>query len=197
MNNSDLLALTANGENTCVLFSRDDVRPEQIAKEVVALANFQGGRILLGVNDDGSIAGIQRTDIEDWVIDTIFGRIVHPMIPPIYEEIQVDERLRVAVITISQGTSKPYVVRHRSQEEFYVRTGSTSQLATREQRARLFALAGCLHPDLLPVSRSSLHDLCKARLEDFLTAIVGDHEIPTSDEAWSDRLCASGFYDRT
>ena len=68
MNNSDLLALTANGENTCVLFSRDDVRPEQIAKEVVALANFQGGRILLGVNDDGSIAGIQRTDIEDWVI---------------------------------------------------------------------------------------------------------------------------------
>lgn len=46
---TELLELIANGENSGVEFKRDDVRPEQLAKEVVALANLQGRRILLGV----------------------------------------------------------------------------------------------------------------------------------------------------
>ena len=91
MTKSELLELIANGENSGVEFKRDDLRPEQLAKEVVALANFQGGRILLGVDDDGTITGIQRADLERWVMDTVFGRYVHPMIIPFYEEVQADE----------------------------------------------------------------------------------------------------------
>ena len=140
MTKSELLELIANGENSGVEFKRDDLRPEQMAKEVVALANFQGGRILLGVDDDGTITGIQRDDLERWVMDTVFGRTVHPMILPFYEEVQVDDQHRVAVITISQGVTKPYVVRHHGREDIYIRIGSTSQLASREQQARLYAI---------------------------------------------------------
>jgi predicted HTH transcriptional regulator len=57
---TERLELVANGESSGVEFKRDDVRPEQLAKELVALANFEGGRLLLGVEDDGSISGIQR-----------------------------------------------------------------------------------------------------------------------------------------
>ena len=57
---SELLEIIANRENSGIEFKRDDIRPEQLAKEVVALANFQGGKILLGVEDDGSIFGLQR-----------------------------------------------------------------------------------------------------------------------------------------
>ena len=71
---SDLLQLIANGENSGIEFKRDDLRPEQLAKEIVALANFRGGSVLLGVEDDGSISGIQRPDLELWVMDTVFGR---------------------------------------------------------------------------------------------------------------------------
>ena len=117
MNKAELLELIINGENSGVEFKRDDLRPERLAKEVVALANFQGGRILVGVEDDGAITGIQRTDLERWVMDTVFGRKVHPMILPFYEEVQVDEQHRVAVITISQGVTKPYVMRHRGRED--------------------------------------------------------------------------------
>lgn len=164
MTKSELLELIANGENSGVEFKRDDVRPEQLAKEVVALANFQGGRILLGVDDDGTITGIQRRDLEHWVMDTVFGRTVHPMILPFYEEIQIDDQQRVAVISFSQGTTKPYVVRHHGREDIYIRVGSTSQLATHEQQARLFALGGMLHTELLPVSGSALRDLSQERL---------------------------------
>lgn len=190
---SELLEIIANGENSGVEFKRDDVRPEQLAKEIVALANFQGGKVILGVEDDGTITGIQRENLEEWVMDTVFGRYVHPMILPFYEEIQVDDEYRIAVITITQGTAKPYVVRHKDREEIYVRVGSTSRRASREQQARLFALGGMLHPETLPVSGSSLKDLSRERLTDYLTNIVMDSTLPGSDDEWIGRLCGLGF----
>ena len=194
MTKSELIELIANRENSGTEFKSDtDLRPEQLAKEVVALANFQGGRILIGVEDDGNITGIHRDDLERWVMDTVFGRKVHPMILPFYEEIQIDERYRVAIVTITQGTSKPYVVRHNDREEIYVRIGSTSRRATREQQARLFAIGGMLHAELLPVSGSGFRDLSRERLEDYLIAIVRDNRAPVSDDAWGRRLCGLGF----
>ena len=47
--------------------------------------------------------------------------------------------------------------------------------------------------ELLPISGSGLCDLSRARLVDYLTAIVGDREVPETDEAWNERLCALGF----
>ncbi|EHK3488097.1 ATP-binding protein [Escherichia coli] len=62
---SELLEIIANGESSGVEFKRDDIRPEQLAKEVVAMANFQAGSVLLGVEDDGTITGIQRQNLEE------------------------------------------------------------------------------------------------------------------------------------
>ncbi len=193
MTRSELHRLIVDGENSGVEFKRDDVRPEQLAREVVALANFRGGRILLGVEDDGTITGTRRHDLEHWVMDVVFGRKVHPMILPFYEEVQVDDRRRVAVVSVTQGASKPYVVRHNDREDIYVRVGSTSRLATREQQAGLYALGGLLHAELLPVSGSSWRDLGRDRLEDYLTAIVGDDSVPATEAAWGNRLCGLGF----
>ena len=152
---NELLQLIANGENSGIEFKRDDLRPEQLAREIVALANLRGGSVLLGVEDDGSISGIQRPDLELWVMDTVFGRFVHPLILPFYEEVAFDDGKRVAVITLTEGTAKPYVVRHNDREEIYVRVGSTSRRATREQQARLFESGGLLHSEVLPVSGST------------------------------------------
>lgn len=193
MTKSELLELISHGENSGVEFKRDDTRPEQLAKEIAALANLQGGTVILGVEDDGAISGIQREDLELWVMDTVFGRKIHPMILPFYEEISVDATRRVAVISFTQGASKPYVVHHNDREEIYVRVGSVSRLATREQQARLFAMGGMLHTDLLPVSGSTIHDLSQQRIEDYLTNLVGDSKLPESDEAWIRRLCGLGF----
>lgn len=193
MNKIDILEVIVAGENSAVEFSRDDISVERLAKTAVSFANHMGGRILLGVDDDGTITGIQRGDLERWVMDTVFGRTVHPTILPFYEEVQVDDQHRVAVINISQGTTKPYVVRHHGREDIYIRIGSTSQLATREQQARLYALGGMLHAELLPVSGSGLRDLSRERLTDYLATIVGDKEIPAFDEAWGERLCGLGF----
>lgn len=188
----EVLQLIRQGENSGVEFKRDDLRPEQLAKEVVAFANFQGGRLLIGVEDDGSVSGIQRADLERWIMDTVFGRTVHPLLLPYYEEVQFEGEKRVAVVTVLPGTAKPYVVRHNQREDIYVRVGSTSQLATREQQAALFASGGLLHTELLPVSGSALVDLDRARLADYLGRVLAD-EVPQDEPAWLDRLCGLGF----
>lgn len=193
MTKAELLELIANGENSGVEFKRDEVRPEQLAREVVALANLQGGRILLGVADEGSIVGVQRSDIETWIMDTVFGRYVHPLIRPFYEEVRLDDGKRVAVISFSQGISKPYVVRQNDREDVYVRSGSTSQLATREQQARLYAVGGMLHAEMMPVSGTSMASLDRARLENYLRDILQDPEVPKSESEWQARLLGLGF----
>lgn len=190
---SELLEIIANGENSGVEFKRDDVRPEQLAKEIVALANLQGGRVLLGVEDDGKISGVQREDLETWVMDTVFGRYIHPLILPFYEELALDDGKRVAVVTITQGTAKPYVLRSNNREEIYVRVGSTSRMATREQQARLFESGGMLHAETLPVSGTSLGNLDMARLADYLVNVAGDLEAPATTEDWERRLEGLGL----
>ena len=190
---SELLEIIANGENSGVEFKRDDVRSEQIAKEVVAMANLKGGMLLLGVEDDGSITGIQRENLEEWVMDSVFAAKVHPMMLPFYEAINIEEGRRVAVISFPQGTSKPYVVRHNGREEVYIRVGTTSRLASREQQARLFESGGILHTELLPVAGSSYSSLNEERLKDYLANIINDPDIPTDENSWIHRLIGLGY----
>lgn len=189
---TELLEIIANGENSGVEFKRDDIRPEQLAKEVVAMANFQGGRVLLGVDDDGTINGVQREDLEEWVMN-VFQNKIHPMILPFYEEVKLDNGKRVAVVSFPMGISKPYVVRHAGKEEIYIRIGSTSRQATREQQMRLFELGGMLHTELMPVPRTDINSLDDARLLNYLRDILNDPDIPKTPDAWRQRLLGLGF----
>lgn len=189
---TELLEIIANGESSGIEFKRDDIRPEQLAKEVVALANFQGGRVLLGVEDDGSVSGIQRPKLEEWVMN-VFQDKIHPMILPFYEEIKLDDDKTVAVISFPMGISKPYVLRHAGKEEIYVRVGSTSRLATREQQMRLFELGGMLHTEVMPVPRTDISCLDEARLTNYLKDILRDPDVPGTPDAWQTRLLGLSF----
>ena len=189
---AELLEIIANGENSGVEFKRDDIRPEQLAKEIVALANVQGGRILLGVEDDGQITGLQRPETQEWILN-VFRDKVHPQIIPFYEEIVIEENLRVGVITLSMGVSKPYVVRHNNREEIYIRMGDRSELASREQQLRLFESGGMLHVEILPVAGTSLRNIDTDRLDYYLRSIIKDPEIPVTDAEWIERLLGLGL----
>ena len=190
---TDLKEILQNGENSGIEFKRDDIRPEQLAKEIVALANLQGGHVFLGVEDNGKISGITRDNLELWIMDTVFARYIHPVIVPFYEELLIDNTKKIAILTIGEGIAKPYVLRHNDREDIYIRLGSTSRLATREQSARLFAAGGLMHIETMPVSGTSFSTLDKARLENYLKDILSDPDIPQTVEQWEERLLGMGF----
>lgn len=193
MKKQEIHNLIASGENSSVEFKKDDIRPEQLAKEAVGFANLQGGVILLGVDDEGTIIGITRPNLETWVMDTVFGRYIHPIIIPHYQEVHFDDNKRIAVISVSAGTAKPYVVRHNDREDMYVRIGSTTRLATREQALRLFGSGGLLHAETLPVSGTSLKNLDRVRIDNYLRDILSEPEMPETELQWIERLNDLGF----
>jgi ATP-dependent DNA helicase RecG len=48
------------GENSTIEFKTSDVRPEIMAREMVAFANASGGAIFIGVDDDGKLTGLDN-----------------------------------------------------------------------------------------------------------------------------------------
>ncbi|MBI4753099.1 ATP-binding protein, partial [Candidatus Desantisbacteria bacterium] len=184
--------ILANLENSGVEFKRDDLKPEQLAKEIVALSNLNGGKIFIGVEDDGAITGIQQKNLQEWVMN-VFRDKVHPMIIPFYEEVEVEDKKRVAVISFPQGIAKPYVVKHNGREDVYIRLGSRSELATREQQARLYSIGGLLHTETMPVSGSSLQSLDRQRVDDYLVNIMGDEGKGSKESDLIRRLCNLGL----
>ena len=60
-----------NGENSFVEFKEYPLKPEQLAKELVAFSNFKGGTLFLGITDDGKISGIEKSDLEEWVMNVV------------------------------------------------------------------------------------------------------------------------------
>jgi ATP-dependent DNA helicase RecG len=189
---TEVLEIIANGENSGVEFKRDSIRPEEFAREAVAFANFQGGRILLGVEDDGSISGLQRDNTQEWVLNAFRDKI-HPQIIPFYEEIELGNMQKIAIVSVSSGISKPYVCVHNRREDIYVRIGNQTELATREQQMRLFESGGLLHVEVMPVPGTSLDCLDMERMEYYLKNILSDPEIPSTRHEWIERLQRMGF----
>lgn len=174
MTRTELYQILSDGENSGIEFKRDDVRPEQIAKELVAFLNFRGGKLLLGVENDGTITGLTRDNCEEWIMDTVFARYMHPRVIPFYEELQTEEG-RIAIVTVEQGASKPYVVRANDREETFIRVGTTSRLATREQLLRMLQEGDpVFHMETMPVNGTSKDDVDIERLKWYYEKFYND-----------------------
>lgn len=189
---SQIDEMIASGLDSRLVLRSDDVRPEDFARDVVAIANRDGGRIVLGVSPDRRITGIQRTDLEGWVF-RICDELVHPPLLPFYEEVQMSAGRRVAVVTVSPGHRPPHVVRRAGGDTVYVRVGSESRPATREQLALLYASAAQPRTELWAISRATPRCLDLHRIRDYLANVLNDPEIPTTSSEWEQRCESLGF----
>lgn len=192
MNRIDLYDLIRNGENSKVEFKRDHVRPEQLAVEMAALLNLEGGHILLGVDDDGSVSGLTRSDkdAEEWVMNIAQNNLQPPAIP-VWQTVRLDDLEKVVgIIRLpADAPDKPYKARRGAAWVTVVRIGSTSRDATREQEMRLYQSSKMLQFDLKPIMNSGLNDLNLDLPQNYLSIIQHD-DIPAVDEqgAWRNLL---------
>ncbi len=182
MNETEFLAIIRNGESSGVEFKRDDIPIQDLAREIVAFANYQGGMILLGVEDDEKISGIQRQNIEEWVMEACRTK-VKPELIPYYETGVIEKGKRVAVVRISSGHAKPYAMLHHGHRYYYIRIGSTVREAGREELLRLFQASGRVNVDLQPVPGATLADLDQRRLRQYFEDIL-EQRIPEQDAQW-------------
>jgi len=158
-------ALISFGEGTGLEFKRDEVEAEKIAKTIVAMANGQGGFILLGIDDRGNICGLKRAKPEQWVMEISRGG-VKPYIKVDYYEVFFGDS-KVGVIKVPLGIDKPYYIEENKRKTYYVRAGSTNSEATREELRRIYQASGVLHYDECGLLTSSPDDLDYSRLSKY------------------------------
>ena len=178
MKKSELMELIAKGENSGVEFKMDTVQPYKMAKEIVAFLNFQGGIIILGISDDGSVQGITRPNLEEWIMSICRDK-VKPEIIPFYETIELDGKI-IAIINLPKGLYVQYVW-HNNHRYYLIRVGSTSREASVEELQRLLQQRGQIRIDIRPVSGASFNDLDFQRLKNYFRD-VREQDIPPDDE---------------
>jgi ATP-dependent DNA helicase RecG len=170
MNKTELLEIIYNGENSGVEFKRDVIQNYELATELVAFANFQGGVVLLGVEDDGSIFGTTRADLEEWVM-TLCRDKIRPEIIPYFQWIRdVEAGKHVAVVQVERGWAVQSVWHHQ-RHGYYIRVGTQSREPSPEELERLFQQRGRFRVETRPVSGSSIADLDLRRVQQYFEKI--------------------------
>mgnify|MGYP000949467958 FL=1 len=150
----EIKKIIQNGENSYIEFKEEEIKAKELAEEIVAFSNSEGGMILIGVDDEGSIKGVKDDKIEETVMNICRNNCI-PHIIPLYESIEVEGK-RIAVITVPKGLNKPY---YTADHKYYIRVGTTKRIASKEELLRLFEASGSLHFDISPVEGTSIKDL--------------------------------------
>ena len=169
---SELAELLRNGEDSTLEFKRDDVQNHDLAKELVAFLNLEGGTILLGVEDDGSIFGTTRDRLEEWVSELCRVKIEPPVIPFLSWARNLDSARSVLAVRVPLGPNKPYARVHGNRKTYYIRVGSTSREASRQELEGLFQASGQLRYGLKPVPGAGFDAFDFRRLRDYFTRIL-------------------------
>ena len=180
MTRTELLEMIHNGESSGVEFKRDVVQNHDLAKELVAFANFQGGVVLLGVEDDGSVNGITRDNLEEWVMTACRDK-VRPGLIPFYEVVKdVEPGKDVAVVRVSRGFDVQ-TLWHNNKNAYYIRVGTQSREPSPEELSRLFQQRGTFRAELRPVSGAVFADLDLRRLKNYFVR-VRQQDVPADDD---------------
>ena len=110
-------------------------RTNTIFKDVVALANADGGSIYVGLSGtaNAEIVGVPRVKTVIEQVQEDMSRFITPEPPIVIEPLSAQDR-DLIVISITSGTDKPYAL---TSGEIYVRDGASTVIANRDQIVEL------------------------------------------------------------
>ncbi len=179
---TELLEIIANGENSGVEFKRDVLQNHELARELVAFSNLEGGTVLLGVDDDGTVVGLTRDRLEEWVMTACRDKI-RPGIIPFFETIKaVRPGADVAIVRVPRGLDV-HSQWHNNRNTYYIRVGTQSREPTPQELSRLFQQRGTFRAELRPISSSKMDDLDRRRLRDYFEHIRQQDVPDDADDA--------------
>ncbi len=173
METLELLNILVQGEDSEHQFKKNVANAESLAAEMVAFSNGNGGKILLGVADDGLIVGLSKEDIHrlNQLISNAASQNVRPAINPTTQNMLTENGL-ILVIDVPAGINKPY---QDSTGVFWVKNGADKRKATsREEIQRLFQTSGLLHADESPANGLTIADLDMDYFRDFFQRRYGE-----------------------
>ena len=125
-----ILQLIAKGESDTLDFKKTISSASKIAKTLCAFANHKGGRLLVGVNDSGTLAGVKSED-EKYMLDLAASFFCKPEIKLELVEWEMGDKTIIEAI-VPQGEHKPYYAKDEQGKWWvHIRVKDQSLLASK------------------------------------------------------------------
>ena len=134
---------------------------DDVAAAIVAFANTGGGRLWLGVEDDGTVSGAGDRAACDALLRRLDEACQNNVVPPIvcrHNKVEYDQQIIVVTNVPGYGPGRPYRTRRGI---YYIRGGASNRIAPTDEVRRLVlsAAASAQAPDEAPVSGTTIEDV--------------------------------------
>jgi len=180
MTPEELYSMISAGEDSHRQFKQDITNADTLAAEMAAFANAKGGTIFIGVADDSSVIGLSLKDVGriNQLISNSASQHVKSPLTVKTENICIDNKRIVIVLTVPKGQDKPYFDKNGV---IWLKTGADKRrVNSREELCRLFQSVDQFHADELP-TKAGIEKLDKLRFRNFLHKVY-DIPYPDSEE---------------
>lgn len=166
---------------------------KELAKDIIAMANSHGGRgyIIIGVKDKTKeITGLPSEKFNEERIQQILGLRTNPPINVRVEYFEIEGK-RICVITIFRSFKRPHQMVQNG--AFYIRRGSTTDVARREEIADMFQNGGLINNEQIPLLNMSIDIYSETIMKEYLKRL----NLKGQENNYS-LLCTLGFmhYDK-
>ena len=161
---NDFLTLGPDGriadrEGKTLEFKRDLSSPTGPLRTIVAFANSAGGRLVIGVDDDGGVTGVADPLTEAERVASLIDDRISPQLVPAIDIVTLNGRT-VLVVDVPLSTRRPhYMTRQGPEAGVYVRLGPTTRQADPALVAELERNARGIAFEDLPEPRATLDDM--------------------------------------
>lgn len=86
-----------------------EIVTDEIKKEIIAFANCNGGKLYIGVKDDGTVIGVDDADNVSLQISNMVRDTIKPDVTMFVHYETIDEEGKeIIAIDIQRGTDRPY-----------------------------------------------------------------------------------------
>lgn len=169
MNDKKIKLLIREGEGLTVEFKQK--YSSRIDEDIVAFANTKGGALLLGVRDDGTVAGERLTNDLKARVNSL-ARNCKPSIP--VSMMQVN---KIVAIDVPEGTEKPY----SCGSGYYRRLNGTTQKMSHDELRVMFSENEAFPFEEKTVKDFVVEDISRIKIRAFTKEAgisIGDISVP-------------------
>lgn len=144
---------------------------KELTKDVIAIANSRGGRgyIILGIEDKTKrVLGIEPKRYTEEQIQQIIYNRCDPPVPISVDFVGLDGKT-VGVITVYRSSHKPHQMIQNG--AFYIRRGSTTDIARRSEIANLFQENGLMTYETVILKNVGMEELDFGLIKDYFKTL--------------------------
>ncbi len=159
---TELIEKIRLGEDSTIEFKREMPHRNSLADEIAAFANAEGGTILIGIDDNRIIVGLDQHELDnvERTVVEICNDNIEPTVPIFTEKLQIDDK-NILKIEVPRG-----LFVHKSPNGYFTRQGSSKREIPTAHLAKL--LQSCSRAGIITYDKQLVPNTHKETLKESL-----------------------------